>query len=181
MLCRPRFRICHGISVLGMIRSIDSTATVSLWTFTMAHVSLEDVLPLVQTHMAVSRLPYQERLEALQVLSIPHFPTPSHMFLHFPIPPHTIPHLVTLCYAIPRHDASIYTIPAFCPLCMNFHVLPRLFTPPHTILHPPTAIHAILTFLSLFTQIFFCVCVCVCVCVCLVVGGGGGGWGAGGN
>ena len=40
---------------------------VSVWTFTLAHATLHDVLPLVQAQLAVSRLPYSEREEALQV------------------------------------------------------------------------------------------------------------------
>lgn len=38
-----------------------------MWTFTMAHVGLDDVLPPLQTQMVASRLPYQERIDALQV------------------------------------------------------------------------------------------------------------------
>lgn len=42
---------------------------VSVWTFTLAHASLHDVLPLVQAQLAMSRLPYSERDDALQVNS----------------------------------------------------------------------------------------------------------------
>ena len=50
--------------------SLGSSAVVSVWTFTLAHASLHDVMPLVQAQLAISRLPYAEREEALQVRSL---------------------------------------------------------------------------------------------------------------
>lgn len=39
----------------------------TVWRFALAYAGLEEVLPAVQHHMAISRLPYVERAAALKV------------------------------------------------------------------------------------------------------------------
>lgn len=43
---------------------------VSLWSFVLAYAGLEEVLPAVQHHMAISRLPYAEREAMLKVFML---------------------------------------------------------------------------------------------------------------
>lgn len=42
-------------------------SAVSVWNFALSYVGLEEVLPMVQQQLAISRLPYAERDTALKV------------------------------------------------------------------------------------------------------------------
>ncbi len=59
----------HTSTTAAVVPSRGARA-VSVWTFTLAHATLHDVLPLVQAQLAMSRLPYSEREEALQVKAL---------------------------------------------------------------------------------------------------------------